>query len=132
MGKRAQVAVKLHQLEERRGRPTVVSSPLPQPMNREFQARFTVILLGLLTVAAVVFAGFNYKLEHQSATPDDGVWWLERNGQVIADRLDPSGPAAVAGVRNGDAVVSVNGRAVNSAAAVTRQLYYSGVYSKAT
>jgi PAS domain S-box-containing protein len=101
-------------------------------MNREFQARFTVIFLGLLTVAAVVFAGFNYRLEHQSAIPDDGVWWLERNGQVVADRLDPAGPAAVAGVRNGDVVVSVNGRPVDSSAAVTRQLYYSGVYSKAT
>ncbi|MFZ3266492.1 MAG: ATP-binding protein [Terriglobales bacterium] len=101
-------------------------------MNREFQARLTVIVLGLLTVAAVVFASFNYKQEHQSAIPDDGVWWLEKNGKVFADRLDPSGPAAVAGIRNGDAVVSVNGQPVISAAAVTRQLYYSGVWSKAT
>ena len=101
-------------------------------MNREFQARFTVILLCLFTVAAAVFAGLNFRLEHQSAIPDDGVWWLERNGQVVADRLDPAGPAAVAGIRNGDVVVSVNGRTVNSTAAVTRQLYYSGVYSKAT
>src|ERR1700690_3306334 len=101
-------------------------------MNREFEARFTAILLGLFTVAAVVFATFNYRLEHQSAIPDDGVWWLERNGQVVADRLDPSGPAAVAGIRNGDVVVSVNGRPVDSSATVTRQLYYSGVYSKAT
>ena len=101
-------------------------------MNREFQARFTVIVLGLLTVAAVVFGSFNYKLEHQSAIPDDGVWWLEKNGKVFADRLDPSGPAAVAGIRNGDVVVSVNGHPVNSSAAVTRQLYYSGIWSKAT
>ena len=111
---------------------TGVSAPPAQPMNREFQARFTVIVLGLLTVAAVVFATFNYKLEHQSAIPDDGVWWLEKNGKVFADRLDPSGPAAVAGIRNGDVVVSVNGHPVNSSAAVTRQLYYSGVWSKAT
>jgi len=101
-------------------------------MNREFQARFTVILLCLFTVAAAVFAGLNYKLEHHSAIPDDGVWWLEHNGQVIADRIEPNGPAALAGVRNGDIVVSINGRSVNSSAAVERQLYYSGVYSKAT
>ena len=104
----------------------------PQPMNREFQARFSVIFLSLLTVAAIVFAVLNFKLEHQSAIPDDGVWWLERNGQVIADRLDPNGSAALAGVRNGDVVVSVNGHAVDSLAGVTRQLYYSGVWSKAT
>ena len=101
-------------------------------MNREFQARFTVILLTLLTVAAAVFAGLNFKLEHQTAIPDDGVWWLERNNQVVADRLDAKGPGALAGIRSGDVVVSVNGRAVDSLAGVTRQLFYSGVWSKAT
>jgi len=126
------VAVKLLTLKKRRVQRIGVSAEQAQPMNREFQARFTVILLCLFTVAAAVFAGFNYKLEHQSAIPDDGVWWLERNGQVVADRIDPNGPAALAGVRNGDIAVSINGRTVNSSAAVERQLYYSGVYSKAT
>ncbi len=101
-------------------------------MNREFEARFTAILLTLLTVAAVVFAGFNYKIEHQSAIPDDGAWWIERNGRPVADRLEPNGPAERAGIRRGDVVVNINGRAIDTAAAVTRQLYYSGVWSKAT
>jgi two-component system NtrC family sensor kinase len=103
-----------------------------QPMNREFEARFTAILLALLTVAAGIFAGFNYKIEHQTAIPDDGAWWMERNGHLVADRLEPNGPAERAGVRRGDEVVSVNGHAVDTLASVTRQLYYSGVYSKAT
>ena len=101
-------------------------------MNREFQARFTVIVIGLVTFAAVVFAGFNYKLEHQTATPDDGVWWLEKSGSVVADRLDPNGSAALAGVRNGDTLVSINNHPVSSLAAIERQLYDSGVSSKAT
>src|SRR5271163_3501355 len=101
-------------------------------MNREFEARFTAILLTLLTVAAVLFAGFNYKIEHQSAIPDDGAWWMERNGHLIADRLEPGGPSERAGIRRSDELLSVNGRSVETAAAVTRQLYYSGVYSKAT
>ena len=101
-------------------------------MNREFEARFTAILLTLLTVAAILFAGFNYRIEHQTTVPDDGAWWMERNGQLVADRLEQGGPAERAGIRRGDKVVSINGRSVDTAATVTRQLYYSGVYSKAT
>ena len=101
-------------------------------MNREFQARFTAIVLGLLTVAAVVFAGYNYRVEQQYPVPNDGVWWLERSGQLVADHLEPNGPAARAGIRSADVVVSVDGRKVDNAASLTRQLYYSGIWSKAT
>jgi len=120
-------------LIEKRRRVSGRAAKLPsQPMNREFEARFTAILLTLLTVAATLFAGFNYKIEHQSAIPDDGAWWMERNSHLVASRLEPNGPAERAGIRRGDEVVSVNGRSVDTAAAVTRQLYYSGVWSKAT
>ena len=108
------------------------ATQVPLPMNREFEARFTAILLTLLTVAAVVFAGFNFRIEHQSAVPDDGAWWMERRGRLVADRLEPNGPAERAGVRRGDEVVSINGREVGTAAAVTHRLYDSGVWSKAT
>ncbi len=109
-----------------------VPATLPDPMNREFQTRITASVLVLLTVAAVVFAGYNYKVESQYVIPDDGVWWLERKGQLVADKLDPNGPAARAGIRTGDAVFSVNGRKVETSASLARQLYYSGVWSKAT
>ena len=101
-------------------------------MNREFEARFTAILLTLLTVAAVLFAGFNYKTEHQTAIPNDGARWMERSDRLVADRLEPGGPAERAGIRRGDEIVSVNGAAVTSAASVTHRLYDSGIYSKAT
>jgi len=122
------------QLQRTAQRPVSNLAAVPplQPMNREFQARFTAILLGLLTVAAVVFSGYNYKVEKNYQVPDDGVWWLERNGHLVADRLDPNGPAVRAGIRGGDAMVSINGRKVTSSAGLNRQLYDSGVYSKAT
>ena len=108
------------------------AAPPPQPMNREFQTRLTASLLVLLTVAAVVFAGYNYKVESSIAIPDDRVWWLERKGQLVADKLDPNGPAARAGIRAGDSLLSLNGRKVETSAGLARQLYYSGVWSKAT
>ncbi len=80
----------------------------------------------------MVLGWINFQKEHQSQTPDDGVWWLERNSHLVADRLDPNGPAARAGIRAGDVVVSINGREVTTSAARMRQLYYSGVWSKAT
>jgi len=125
------VAVKLLNGQWRRlsGRAAKTSS---LPMNREFEARFTAILLALLTVAAIIFAGFNYRIEHQFSIPDDGAWWVEDHGHLMADRLEPGGPAERAGVRRGDQVVSVNGSVVNSSASLTHRLYDSGVWSKAT
>src|SRR4051812_28907889 len=75
------------------------SGSAKKPMNRESQARFVAILLFLLTVAAVVFAGFNFQKEGQSAIPDDGVWWVESNGRLIADRVDIHGQGAQAGIK---------------------------------
>ena len=77
------------------------SGPVPKPMNRESQARFVAVLLFLLTVAAVVFAGFNFEKERESAVPDDGVWWIEHGGRLVADRIDPNGPGAKAGIKAG-------------------------------
>src|SRR5579863_2390332 len=106
--------------------------PVPKPMNRESQARFVAILLFLLTVAAVVFAGFNFQKERESAVPDDGVWWVEHNGRLVADRVDPNGPGAKAGIKRGDQLVSVNGQEIKSTPGLVRQLYNTGVWSKAT
>jgi len=124
------VAAKLHNHGRRQASGS--ATPPHQFMNRELQARFTAIVLGLLTVAAVVFSVYNYRVEHQFSVPYDGAWWIEHKGHLTADRLDPKGPAALAGIRDGDIVVSVNGRPVTTSASLTRQLYYSGVWSKAT
>ncbi len=108
------------------------SGLLPKPMNRESQLRFVAVLLFLMTVAAVVFAGFNFQKEREFAVPDDGVWWVEHNGRLVADGLESSGPGAKSGIKIGDQLNSVNGQDVKSVPSLERQLYRTGVWSKAT
>jgi PAS domain S-box-containing protein len=101
-------------------------------MNRESQARSVAILLFLLTVAAVLFAGFNFQSERKITAPDDGVKWVEQGGVLVADDVDPDGPGAKAGIKAGDQLVSVNGQAVKNTSGLERQLYRSGAWQRAT
>jgi PAS domain S-box-containing protein len=88
--------------------------------------------LFLLTVAAVVFAGFNFQTERKATAPDDGVTWVERDGGLVADQVDPDGPGAKAGIKLGDKVASVNGQDVRNTSDLERQLYRTGIWSSAT
>ena len=103
-----------------------------KPMNRESQVRSVAVLLFVLTVAAVVFAGFNFKAEWKFLVPDDGVWWVENGGRLTADRVDPSGPGGKSGIKPGDQLVSINGQEVQTMSGLERQLYRNGVWSKAS
>jgi two-component system NtrC family sensor kinase len=120
------------ELVPRPHRPFEGSGLAAQTMNRESQARSVAVLLFILTLFAVVFAGFNFQKERDSAGPDDGTMWLERDGHLVADRLDPNGPAARAGVKVGDQLVSVNGQEITNTPGLERQLYRTGIWSKAT
>jgi two-component system NtrC family sensor kinase len=101
-------------------------------MNRESQVRSVAVLLFLLTVAAVVFAGFNVNSEWKFLAPDDGVWWVEQGGHLTADRVDPNGPGARSGIKPGDQLVSINDQDVQNMSGLERQLYRTGIWSKAT
>jgi signal transduction histidine kinase len=107
-----------------------VGMPL-KPMNRESQVRSVAVLLFLLTVAAVLSAAFNFKSEWRFLAPYDGVWWVEHDGRLTADRVDPSGPGAKGGVKSGDQLVAVNGQEVQTTSGLEHQLYRNGVWSKA-
>ena len=111
--------------------PLKTSGPVPKPMNRESQARSVAVLLFLLTVAAVVFAGFNFQAERKFTAADDGVQWTEKGGRLIADEILANGPGEKAGIKPGDELVTVNGQDVKNTAALERQLYRTGIWSKA-
>jgi two-component system NtrC family sensor kinase len=101
-------------------------------MNRESQGRFVAVLLFLLTVGAVVFAGFNFQSEHKIVKPDDGVLWTETEGTLVAGQVDADRPGAKAGIKSGDQLVAVNGQEIKSIAGLERQFYRTGVWSKAS
>ena len=102
------------------------------PMNRDYQIRFTAGFLALLTAAVIALAWINFRKDAQFVAPYDGAWWVERSGNVIADRVDGNGPAARAGIRTGDRIVAVDGHAVTRSDQVTRQIYQDGAWSNST
>jgi len=101
-------------------------------MNREFQIRFIAGFLVLLTTAAVTLAWINFRKSNQYLAPYDGVWWIERDGKIVADRIDTKGPGAQAGIRVGDVLLSVDGRPATTMASYVAQIYHAGVWSKTT
>jgi len=113
-------------------RPPGGSGPAPQPMNRESQVRFVAVVLFLMTVAAVVFAGFNFQAERKVTAPDDGVLWTEKGGHLVAEQIEAGKPGIKAGIKAGDELLAVNAQEVHNTAGLERQLYRTGVWAKAT
>src|SRR5581483_6708977 len=107
-----------------------VAQPSGSSMNRDFQIRFTAGFLALFTAAAITLAWINYQKETQFVAPYDGVSWVERNGGVFADRVDPEGPAARAGIAAGDRLLKVDGVPVSRVETLVRQMYTVGAYFK--
>jgi two-component system NtrC family sensor kinase len=101
-------------------------------MNRDFQTRFTALLLILLTVAACVFAWINFQKEHEFNVPYDGVWWIEQGSHLVAKQVEAGGPGAKAGIQPGDQLSAVNSHPIHNISGLERQLYQVGVWSKAT
>src|SRR5215472_9745272 len=101
-------------------------------MNRDFQIRFTAVLLALLTVGAAFLAWVNFQKEREFAVPSDGVFWMEHGGALVADRVEAMGPGDKSGIRPGDRLTAVNGHNVSDMAALTREMYRSGAWSKTT
>ncbi|HEU5402784.1 MAG TPA: ATP-binding protein [Terriglobales bacterium] len=101
-------------------------------MTKDLQIRFAALLLGIITVTAVVFAWINYQKEREWESPVDGVWWVEHNGHVRAQRVDPDGPGYKAGIKVGDQLVGINSATVKRTADAIRQMYRTGVWKQAT
>jgi len=100
-------------------------------MTRESQLRAAAVVLALCTVTVVVFGVINFQKEREYTVPDDGVWWLESSGQLVAERVNPQGPGQHAGLRTGDRLADVNGQPIHRTADLVRNLFQTGTYSRA-
>jgi two-component system NtrC family sensor kinase len=101
-------------------------------MTKETQVRTSAVLLALSTVAVVVFAWINLQKEAEFIMPNDGVWWLEKSGGLVADRVQNEGPGQRGGIKLGDLLVAINDHSTKTIADITRNLYRAGVWTKAT
>jgi two-component system, NtrC family, sensor kinase len=101
-------------------------------MKTESQSRFAAVALAVLTIAAAIFAIINYQKERVLQTPTDGVWWVEHQSWLRAERVDPGGPGDKAGIKVGDELTAVNTQTVNTVAALERQIYRTGIWKDST
>jgi PAS domain S-box-containing protein len=99
-------------------------------MHGRFQKRFFALLLGFVTLAAVLFGVLNFLQRSHFAIPDDGVTWLDGPSGVQAWHVAPGSPAAKAGVQPGDVLLDVDGLPIHHSTQVTQQLLRAGVWSR--
>ncbi len=101
-------------------------------MPRNIPFRIAAVVLATLTVAAVILASINYTHESQYPIPTDQVWWAEAPGGLIAQKVMPHGPGDRAGIEPGDLLTAVNNHRTPRIASLQRQLFATGIWSKAT
>ncbi len=110
----------------------VHGSPPRAPMTKDVQTRFVAVVLALLTITAAVFGWINFRKEQVFQVPYDGVWWVENDGHLVAERVEAEGPGARAGIKSGDLLQGINDHSVARIPELSRQMYRIGTWSKAT
>ncbi|HWE52880.1 MAG TPA: ATP-binding protein [Bryobacteraceae bacterium] len=100
-------------------------------MLQELKFQLSTAILTVLTIAAAIAVVLNYQQIHRFKLPDDGVTWADRNGQVVAMRVTPNGPADRAGIRASDVLEFIQAGPVRTTGDVPQRLAYIGAWAKA-
>src|SRR5580704_746837 len=98
--------------------------------NQSVGSRVGAIVLGLLTMAVIVFGVINFQQRLSFDVPDDGVSWTDNAQGVQAIFVAPNSPGDRAGIRPGDVLVSVDGRPVGRAVEIVKRLWALGIWSQ--
>jgi PAS domain S-box-containing protein len=99
-------------------------------MKQTLRVSLGAVVLALATLAAMVFAWLNFVQRTQFDSPDDGVVWLDTTQGVQAQQVALNSPAARAGIRAGDHLVSVNGSSITRQVQVTKRLWRAGLWTR--
>jgi PAS domain S-box-containing protein len=99
-------------------------------MKQSFRVSLGAVVLALATLAAVIFAILNFDQRARFESPDDAVAWRDTDRGIEAWKVSPNGPAAIAGIRQGDRLLEINGQPVASALQVTKRVWRAGLWSQ--
>ena len=84
-----------------------------------------------MTVAVVLLAVFNFEQEQSFQQPTDGVWWVEAQGALQAQRVPANSAGERAGIKPGDLLLSVNRQPTPRIAALVREQFRTKIYGTA-
>src|SRR5712691_5504857 len=103
---------------------------------KELKQQFVSALLVIVTVATMIAAAINLQQQSRFHLPDDGATWMDQAGaagesRVAAVYLTPGSPALKAGIRTGDALVSIDAVKIEHAIEATEILARLGAWRKA-
>ncbi|MEO6802815.1 MAG: PAS domain-containing protein, partial [Granulicella sp.] len=101
-------------------------------MKNAFQTRILAVGLALATLAVCVLAAFNLAQENSYNTPTDGIWWVESQGGLRAERVPFDSPGRRAGIRSGDLLQAVNDYATPRLASFERAIFRTGIWARAS
>jgi two-component system, NtrC family, sensor kinase len=78
-----------------------------------FPVPIKFVAAALLSGILVLVGIYNYRDRAAWIVSTDGIFWAESEGSLKASIVDPTGPGALAGIRSGDQLASINNQAIS-------------------
>ena len=99
-------------------------------MKQNLRVSVGAVVLALATLAAVIFALLNFDQRSRYDLVDDGVAWLDTDHGTRAWQVSPNSPAARAGIRAGDILLTINNAPITRAVQVPSRLMRAGLWTQ--